>query len=524
MKEDFIERKYINNRFLFFSYLTSIIIAVLVHLTNGTTNVYSNLMYIPIAVISSTNGVNKGVVHAGFSALLIGPFMPLNIELGLSQTPINWVIRMIIYLLIAAIIGFFSDYSRKNKEHIYNLLTHDILTDLRNLESLKRNMVDIYKKRTIIALSVKNYEESLSLFGYDFTNKSVLIIASKLKEILNVYDNVEIIKNNGMEFILVITHHNGYINTKEILKSLEDLNRSTIKVNDIPIYIETLIGMTELEEGIAVLEGVRQALMALRYAIVNNLKIYSYDSMLDNHYKNISDIAAKFKSSLASNNIKVAYQNIYSSSSEDITGVELLARWKDDNGFLISPASFIPVIENTELINELTKFMIDKAIDFILTYKDAIVSINFSPNSFNNENVYYLVDKIKENELDSSKIKVEITEQILLNKENAIKYIRILKDHGIIIAMDDFGSGYSSYEQIGEVPIDIIKIDKSIISKICESKLSRSIAESIVYFCRNNNLETIAEGVETEEVAKTCKEIGIDYLQGYYYHKPTIIE
>lgn len=524
MKDDYMERKYINNRFLIISYLSSIIIVALVYFTNGTTNVYSNLMYIPIAVVSSTNGVKKGVVHAGLSAFLIGPFMPLNVELGLSQTPLNWLIRMIIYSLIAGIIGFFSDYSRKNKDYIYNILTHDILTDLRNLESLKRDTENTYKRRTIISLSVKNYEQSLSLFGYDFTNKSILIITSKLKEVLNSYDNVEIIKNNGMEFILVITHYNGYINTKEILQSLEDLNRATIKVNDIPIYIETIIGMTELEAGVVILEGVRQALIALRYAIVNNLKIYSYDTMLDTHYKNISDIAANFKSSLAYNSIKAAYQNIYSSSSGDITGVELLARWMDENGSLISPTSFIPVIENTELINELTKFMIDKAISFILSSKDIVVSINFSPNSFNNENVYYLIDKIKENELDSSKIKVEITEQVLLNKENAIKYINILKDHGIIIAMDDFGSGYSSYEQIGEVPIDIIKIDKSIISKICESKLSRSIAESIVYFCRNNNLETIAEGVETEEVAKACKEIGIDYLQGYYYHKPTIIE
>ena len=164
--------------------------------------------------------------------------------------------------------------------------------------------------------------------------------------------------------------------------------------------------------------------------------------------------------------------------------------------------------------------------NFIILFKSLLMPIlmilYWSTSSV--KNVYYLIDRIKENGLDSSKIKVEITEQVLLNKDNAIKYINKLKDHGIIIAMDDFGSGYSSYEQIGEVPIDIVKIDKSIISKICESKLSRSIAESIVYFCRNNNLETIAEGVETEEVAKVCKEIGIDYLQGYYYHKPTIME
>lgn len=92
---------------LFLSYVLSAIIAIVVYNTGGTTKVYANLMYIPIAVVASVYGKKHGVIHAAVSALLIGPFMPLNVELNISQTPINWVLRLMIYVTIAFVIGFF---------------------------------------------------------------------------------------------------------------------------------------------------------------------------------------------------------------------------------------------------------------------------------------------------------------------------------------------------------------------------------------------------------------------------------
>ena len=92
---------------LVFSYVLSVVIAIVVYNTGGTTKVYANLMYIPIAVVASVYGKKQGIIHAAVSALLIGPFMPLNVELGISQTPINWVLRLIVYITIAFVIGFF---------------------------------------------------------------------------------------------------------------------------------------------------------------------------------------------------------------------------------------------------------------------------------------------------------------------------------------------------------------------------------------------------------------------------------
>jgi glucose-6-phosphate-specific signal transduction histidine kinase len=101
-KEDFKKE-----HLLVFSYFLSVIIAGVVYNTGGTNRVYANMMYIPIAVVASVYGKKQGIIHAAVSALLIGPFMPLNVELGISQTPINWVLRLIVYVTIAFVIGFF---------------------------------------------------------------------------------------------------------------------------------------------------------------------------------------------------------------------------------------------------------------------------------------------------------------------------------------------------------------------------------------------------------------------------------
>lgn len=106
--------------YIVFSYFVSVIITIIVYLTGGTSQVYANLLYIPIAIVASTNGKKQGVIHAVISALLIGPFMPLDVASNLSQEPINWILRMIIYSTIAFVIGFFSDYYKLDFEKSSN--------------------------------------------------------------------------------------------------------------------------------------------------------------------------------------------------------------------------------------------------------------------------------------------------------------------------------------------------------------------------------------------------------------------
>lgn len=519
-------RKY-NICFLILSYMLSVSVAAIVYYTGGTTNVYTNLMYIPISVAASTCGKKCGIVHAAFSALLVGPFMPLNSLLNISQTPVNWMLRIVIYISISFIIGLFHDYGKKYEAYITDILTHDPITRLKNIQALKQ-VEKADNQKTMVSFSVKSYNEMVSVFGYDFAGKIVSEFTEMLKSALKQYKNIELYKHEGMNFILIITHdaqteYSEYL-TDEILRISENINSKSIIVDEIPIYIEVSMGLSLVMEGESLLEGVRHSLIALEYANYKNLKYSIYDKALDNHYNKILKIASSFRYALINDDIKIAFQNIYSSKTGEVHSVELLARWILKDGTRIYTDEFIPVIEKTELMSELTKHMIDHAVEGLVKGKfQNVVSINFSVMDFNNDVVNYIISKVSDNNIEKGRLQIEITERYFLDKETVADYLVKLNGNGIAIAIDDFGTGYSSYQYISELPISIVKIDKSLIQKIGESQISKNAVKSIVNFCKIYNFSTVAEGVETKKIADACKDIGIDCLQGYYFHKPTIL-
>ena len=220
----------------------------------------------------------------------------------------------------------------------------------------------------------------------------------------------------------------------------------------------------------------------------------------------------------------MAFQNIVSSSDEQRSSVELLVRWQKDDGTFISPNTFIPIIENTELIQYLTKYIITCAIQFIKVHskEDLTVSINFSKMDFENESIDFLIKSIVEEGINPSCIQVEVIERNLINIKHLDIHINRLREHGIKIALDDFGTEYSSYQFLSELMLDTVKLDKSLIYNIHMNQRSERLVRSIVNFCTECGIQTVAEGVETEEIANVCKEIGIDHLQGFYYHRPEL--
>jgi len=507
------------------SYFISLLVAIFVFLTGGTPSAFANLMYIPIATTSSINGRIHGAIHAAFSGLLLGPFMPTNNGLILEQSTLNWAIRLAIYIIISIIIGSFADFNRRSRTYITNLLTHDSVTELKNIEAIRRKDEITNTEKTIIALSVGEYEEILGFFGYDFAKEVVVNFSVLLKNILNKYKNVELFRYDGMEFIIVLDHENNMYNKEEIIESISSINRSTIRIDDIPIYIEVTMGMTTIEGGVGLLEGVRQSIVALRYAVEQGNKSEVFNTELDTHFKNLITMASEFKIALSKGQIKAAYQNIYNIKTGEIHGSELLTRWISKGKEIYNPSEFISVIEKTELINELSKHMIDIAIEKLKKErnKDLIVSINFSPKDFKDEVISYLLEKIEESRVNPRRLLIEITEDIFVNKQEVLGYLYKIRSQGVKIAIDDFGTGYSSYQYLTDLPIDVIKIDGSIIKKLEHNIVTRSLVKSIVEFSKANKIEMIAEGVENEEVLNICKDLGIDYTQGYYYHRPTLI-
>ena len=203
---------------------------------------------------------------------------------------------------------------------------------------------------------------------------------------------------------------------------------------------------------------------------------------------------------------------------------EILVRMKDSKGKIISPYFFLERAKKINLYSEITKKVIQKSFEFFEN-KNIEFSINFSISDILEKDVVdFLIQKIYEFDIGHY-LTIEITEsEGIDNLEEVISFIKIVKNLGVKIAVDDFGTGYSNFSYLVKLQADFIKIDGSIIQDINKSKTAKAVVEAIVFFAQKVGIRTIAEFVSTKEIYKTCKELEIDYFQGYLFDEPKNIE
>lgn len=505
-------------------FLLSVLAAGIVYYAGGTTKVYTNLMYIPIALIASIYGWKWGIVIGLFSGLLVGPFMPITVEPRLMQSTENWVVRVLVYIAIAYLIGFVTDISRKRAEKIAFLFTHDSQTGLKNYDALRQELTPPERSTTFISLTVTSYEEYLGFFGYEFFQKIISEFSRRLVEVLLPFHDAELYRYYGLEFAIRITHEDDEASTERILSALNMLNEKTILAGEIPVYIEFRMGIASMKPNEIPLDGMRKSMVALRFAFKNDMKLARYSEEMVLSYKNTVTIASSFQEALDKKYIRAAFQTIHSTVTGNAIGGELLARWIRDDGSRINPDEFVPVLEKTELIHNLTFFMIDfgLAMAKLQIYRNWYISINFSPTDFNEKSILSLVRKVKDAGVSPSRIHIEITERVLLGVAGIEAHLDFLSRHGFMIVIDDFGTGFSSYRYVADFPIDVIKIDRSLILKANTAK-GFGLIKSIVTFCKEFKIITVAEGVESKEYADICEALEIDQQQGYFYSRPELL-
>jgi EAL domain-containing protein (putative c-di-GMP-specific phosphodiesterase class I) len=301
------------------------------------------------------------------------------------------------------------------------------------------------------------------------------------------------------------------------------MNKTFLNMSGVPIYIELIMGTTAIYDQ-EPHQGFRHSLIAQSFAEVKKTRVCRYQVKMDEEYKQAIDIASTFHEDYKHGRLSYAFQKIYSSTSKKVVAIELLARWTKEDGSIISPDVFIPVLEQTDMINVLLQESIKQAIRVIKQMKGKItVSINWSVKNITTENVNYLICEIEKSGVNPSWLQIELTEDNLVNS-NAIQLLHQLKNIGFKIAIDDFGVGFSSYQYLGILPLDIVKIDKGLIQALSSNVKIQDLVKSVVQFCTINQITVVAEGIENLETLSLCQEYGIEFIQGFYYHVPQLIE
>lgn len=242
---------------------------------------------------------------------------------------------------------------------------------------------------------------------------------------------------------------------------------------------------------------------------------------------NSYNIGALIKTALDNREIKVFYQPKHNAINGKIQGAEALARWQMSDGVMISPAMFIPLLEELGLIAEVDWYMLRETCRFLAKeIKEnrhvVTVSVNFSRlHAKEPDFAERLSETVDELGVPRRLIEIEITESALaMDGADIIKFVRSIKDAGFEISIDDFGSGLSSLNFVKDVPASVLKIDKSLLSGNCEDEKERIVLESIFDFAHRLKMITVAEGVETKEQLGFLRTCGCELIQGFLFSKP----
>lgn len=233
------------------------------------------------------------------------------------------------------------------------------------------------------------------------------------------------------------------------------------------------------------------------------------------------------KTSTPNNKFILLYQPQIDINTRRIIGAEALIRQIDHNNNLILPIHFIPQAEENNSIQSIDLWVVSEACKQAILIqsicnKEIKISINLSAKTFsNNAIISKIAKKIKESISKKLKIVIELTETtVIRDTEKAIESINLFHNCGIEVALDDFGSGYSSLSYLQDLPIDYIKLDKKLIDHITESEKGEIISENIISMAQKMKIKVIAEGIENENQLLKLEKIGCNYGQGYYISKP----
>ncbi len=275
-------------------------------------------------------------------------------------------------------------------------------------------------------------------------------------------------------------------------------------------------------------EIVDKAEMARKSAKDNYLtSLVFYNEKIEEKARMEREMIPMFERALKDNRILVYLQPKVAIESGLVIGAEALVRMLDDDGKIVPPMSFIPILERTGMIIKLDFCVLDQVCALIRKWIDngitpIRISVNLSRFDFQEDGSWeQMLKKIKDFDIPREYLEFEVTETIFYDDvEFIINKLRQLRAKGHKVSMDDFGSGYSSLNTVGLMPIDIIKFDRGFVQNSISNQKGLEIMSGLVDIFNKINLEVICEGVETEEEEKTIQQCGCDYVQGYYHDRP----
>lgn len=407
-------------------------------------------------------------------------------------------------------------------EKIAYIDTETGLMNTHRLEKVVNEMIEESRHFSFVYISIDKFYTIKDLHD-DSSDHNLIIEFTKRMKLY--FQDSTMARINENEFVVLTPLPEWFIQG-----FLNYLQQHPIYNGNVAVPISISGGITRFPEDQETFSQFMKASLAtistVREAGGDNILSLSKATHKALHRKSI--VEKRLLLALDKKNLKVLYQPQLDLKTGKITTAEALVRWDDDEIGVVSPDELIPIAEATGLINKVGSFMIERACEQALAWRNAginlKVSINSSVREFRDKNMAKsILETLERTGCPANLLQIEITEKFALEAEaetSIIKQMRILENEGIIFALDDFGTGYASFRYMQLLPISILKIDQTFTNSLLKSEKSQHLINGMVQFGKSMNLTVLAEGVETEEQQKLLKSYGCDMLQGYHISKP----
>lgn len=399
--------------------------------------------------------------------------------------------------------------------------TTDHITGLNNRVKLEEDIVQMeHPKFAIIALD--NYGVIKDYYGQELANKILKEVADIFLSIASI-NNISAYKLSGGDYAVLADQSFDMDLFHGMCRALlKKINDYVIDLDDSVLHISASAGLTSNSDNYYSYAG-----LALQYAqeTRHSTIIYEEAENLVQRFENNQIWTKKLNQALKENRIVLFVQPIFHAKSLTIEKYECLVRMVDEDASVISPSLFLDIAKKSKLYHQLTEKVITIAFDVFSTIPGVGFSINLTlEDVLHVATVEHLKSKLDETGL-ASRLMIEIVEsEGIENFKEVSVFVADMKDRGCKIAIDDFGSGYSNFAYLMQLNIDCIKIDGSIIKSLGQDRHSQIITSTILDFSKQLEIDTVAEYVHDQAVLDYVKNMGIDYLQGFYLGEPVPIE
>lgn len=404
-------------------------------------------------------------------------------------------------------------------------LPNHILFKEKTSQAIKYNGTNC-NSLAVLFLDLDSFKSVNDTLGHEAGDYLLITLAKKISKAVSKNDVVA--RFGGDKYVILVNNRN---NKNQIIRTAEkimNIFNSPIEIKDQEFFITASMGVAiyplDGEDVENLIKNAEVAMYNAKGESKNKYELCSQD--MKDKIKRETELSNLLYRALEKNELSLYYQPQINVKSGKIVGLEALLRWENREFGNIPPKIFIPLAEKTGLINQIGEWVIRTACTQNKIWHDKGIkvrmAVNLSTIQFRNSNlVTMLMEIINETKLDPNQLEIEITESMLINdRDYLVEIMKQLKGIGIYLAIDDFGTEYSSLSRLNMLPIDRIKMDIRFVQGIEGNDKDRAIVNIIINLAKNLDIDVIAEGVENKKQFDFLAERMCDEIQGFYFYKP----